>query len=388
MKDYTISTEEERKLLKGLNERQDADAVRMKRYLAMPDLSRTEGSPIKELIDKVKAVQGLKGFDDIKIPEVVPYDVNFDLFNYPPEHPARSKSDTYFVDEKNVLRTQTTVSWYYYLTSDFGKEKIKNNETIGVLSYGKVYRKDEIDRHHMNVFHQVDGWYIIPKEKGVINIKHLEDILIEIVQSVFGKDIKYRFNPDTFPYTDPSLEMEIFIPSGVEGKVEGKWIEVLGCGVVFPSVLDKLGVDSKNYTGWAFGFGLERLAIIGMELPDIRLLWSEDERVKKQLKLGQKYKEVSKYPPVVRDISFIVENDFVANNYFDLIRETVGENLIEEVKLLDKFENANKFGEGKISYTFRIIYRSLDRTLLSSEVDVLHKKLEEETKKIFLAIIR
>ncbi len=388
MKDYTISTEEEQKLLKDLDKRQDADAVRMRRYLAMPDLSRTDGSPIKELIDKVKAVQGLKGFDDIKIPEVVPYDVNFDLFNYPPDHPARSKSDTYFVDDKNVLRTQTTVSWYYYLTSDFGKEKIKNNEAIGVLSYGKVYRKDEIDRNHMNVFHQIDGWYIIPKEKGVINIKHLEDILIEIVQSVFGKDIKYRFNPDTFPYTDPSLEMEIFIPSEVEGEVGGKWIEVLGCGVVFPSVLDKLGVDSKNYTGWAFGFGLERLAIIGMELPDIRLLWSEDERVKKQLKLGQKYKEVSKYPPVVRDISFVVENTFVANNYFDLIRETIGENLIEEVKMLDKFENANKFGEGKISYTFRIVYRSLERTLLSSEVDALHKKLEEETKKIFLAIIR
>ncbi|NLE07450.1 MAG: hypothetical protein GX627_02460 [Parcubacteria group bacterium] len=380
MKNYTISTEEEKRLLKGLSERQDTDAVRMRRYLAMPDLSRTEGSPIKELIDRVKAVKGLEGFDDIKIPEVVPYDVNFDLFNYPPDHPARSKSDTYFVDEKNVLRTQTTVSWYYYLTSDFGKEKVKNNEAIGVLSYGKVYRKDEIDRNHMNVFHQIDGWYIIPKEKGVINIKHLEEILIEIVQSIFGKDIKYRFNPDTFPYTNPSLEMEI--------EVGGEWIEVLGCGVVFPSVLDKLGVDSQNYTGWAFGFGLERLAIIGMELPDIRLLWSEDERVKKQLKLGNKYKEVSKYPPIVRDISFIVDNVFVPNNYFDLIRETVGENIIEEVKLIDKFENVEKFGEGKISYTFRIVYRSLERTLLNTEVDVLHKKLEEETEKTFLAIIR
>ncbi|MEK7635079.1 MAG: hypothetical protein AAB446_01450 [Patescibacteria group bacterium] len=380
MAEYNISTKEEQELLKGLEKRDDADALRMKRYLSMPDLSRTDGSPIKALIDKAKNVEGLKGFDDIKIPEVVPYDVNFDLFNYPPDHPARSKSDTYFVDEKNVLRTQTTVSWYYYLTSDFGKEKIKNNESIGVISYGKVYRKDEIDRHHMNVFHQIDGWYIIPKEKGVINVEHLKDILVEIVQSVFGKDIKYRFNPDTFPYTDPSLEMEI--------EVGGKWIEVLGCGVVFPSVLEKLGVDSKNYTGWAFGFGLERLAIIGMELPDIRLLWSEDERVKKQLKLGVKYKEVSKYPPVVRDISFVVENTFIANNYFDLIRETVGENLIEEVKLLDKFENSAKFGEGKISYTFRIVYRSLDKTLLSLEVDTLHKKLEEETKKVFLANIR
>jgi len=380
MHEYKISTEEEQKLLKGLQKRDDADAVRMKRLLAMPDLSRTEGSPIKALIDKVKEVRGLKGFDDIKIPEVVPYDVNFDLFNYPPDHPARSKSDTYFVDDNNVLRTQTTVSWYYYLTSDFGKEKVKNNEAIGVISYGKVYRKDEIDRHHMNVFHQIDGWYIIPKEKGVINVKHLEDILIEIVQSVFGEDIKYRFNPDTFPYTDPSLEMEI--------QVNDKWIEVLGCGVVFPSVLEKLGVDSKNYTGWAFGFGLERLAIIGMELPDIRLLWSDDERVKKQLKLGQKYKEVSKFPPITRDISFIVGDDFIVNNYFDLIREVTGEDLIEEVKLLDTYKNEEKIGKNKTSYTYRIIYRSLEKTLTGTEVDAIHKKLEKETSEKFLANIR
>lgn len=380
-KQYVVSTEEEKKLLKELEKRTDADAVRMKRYLAMPDLSRTEGSPIHALVQKVKNdVEGLKGFDDIKIPEIVPVKESFDLFNFPPNHPARSRSDTYFVNNDQILRTHTTVSWYYYLTSDFGKEKVKNNEAIGVLSYGKVYRKDEIDRHHMNVFHQIDGWYIIPKEKGVINVEHLKEILVQIVQSVFGKDIKYRFNPDSFPYTDPSLEMEI--------EVGGKWLEVLGCGVVHSEVLEKLGVDSKNYTGWAFGFGLERLAIISMELPDIRLLWSEDERVKRQLKLGQKYKEVSKFPPVTRDISFLVNKEFVPNNYFDLIRETVGEDMIEEVKLLDKYENDEKFGKDKMSYAFRIIYRSLDHTLTGEEVDRLHKKLEAETTEKLLATIR
>lgn len=388
MAEYIISTKEKQDLLKELEERQDADAVRMKRYLAMPDLSRTEGSPIKALIDKIKNAEGLKNFDDIKVPEVVSVYECFDLFNFPPDHPARKKSDTYFINDDQILRTQTTVSWYYYLTSDFGKEKVKNNEAIGVLCYGKVYRKDEIDRNHMNVFHQIDGWYIIPKEKGVINVEHLKDILIQIVQSVFGEDIKYRFNPDSFPYTDPSLEMEIFIPSGVEGEAGGKWIEVLGCGVVHPEVLEKLGVDSKNYTGWAFGFGLERLAIISMELPDIRLLWSEDARVKKQLKLGTKYKEVSKYPPITRDISFVVPNSFIPNNYFDLIREVVGENLIEEVKLLDKYENEAKFGKNSVSYTYRIIYRSVDKTLTNEEIDVIHKKLEEQTKTVFLAIIR
>jgi phenylalanyl-tRNA synthetase alpha chain len=169
--------------------------------------------------------------------------------------------------------------------------------------------------------------------------------------------------------------------------VGGKWVEVLGAGVVKGSVLDKLGVDSNKYNGWAFGFGLERLAIISMDLPDIRLLWSTDERVKKQLKLGQKFVEVSKYPPITRDISFIVENTFVPNDYFDLVRDIAGD-LIEEVRLLDKYENAEKFGPGKVSYTYRVIYRSPDKTLKTEEVDPLQNKLYEETKKQFNAELR
>jgi len=376
---YKIKAEKENELLATLDKRDDVEAARIKRYLAMPDLSRTASSPINEIIERIKQVETLKDFDEIETPEIVPTGASFDLFNFPANHPARSKSDTYFVDDKNILRTHTTVCWYYYLMSDFGKAKVKNNEPIGVLSYGKVYRKDEIDRNHMNVFHQIDGWYIIPKEQGVINLEDLKKVLVEIIQSVFGKDIKYRFNPDTFPYTDPSLEMEIL--------KNDRWIEVLGCGVIQGGVLEKLGVDSKNYTGWAFGFGLERLAIMSMELPDIRLLWSEDPRVTKQLKLGNKFEEVSKYPAVVRDISFIVPKSFSPNDYFDLVRDTL-EDLAEEVELLDKYENAQKFGEDKISYAYRITYRSLDRTLTNAEVDVLHKKLEETTEKTFAAVIR
>src|SRR3989344_5433068 len=99
----------------------------------------------------------------------------------------------------------------------------------------------------------------------------------------------------------------------MEVEIGGKWVEVVGCGVVKGSVLEKLGVDPKNYTGWAFGFGLERLAIASMDLPDIRLLWSDDPRVKKQLQLGNKYVSVSKYPPITRDISFVVGSDFIPN---------------------------------------------------------------------------
>ncbi|HVY67416.1 MAG TPA: hypothetical protein VHA30_00755, partial [Patescibacteria group bacterium] len=190
---------------------------------------------------------------------------------------------------------------------------------------------------------------------------------------------KYRLNPDTFPYTNPSLEMEV--------EINGKWVEVVGCGVVKGSVLEKLGVDSASYTGWAFGFGLERLAIVSMELPDIRLLWSNDERVKKQLRLGQKFIEVSKYPPISRDISFIVDKSFVPNDYFDLIRE-IGGDLVEQVELLDKYENAAKFGPDRISYTYRVVYRSPERTLKNEEVEPLQKKLYDETHRIYHAELR
>jgi len=252
-------------------------------------------------------------------------------------------------------------------------------KSVGALSHGKVYRKDEIDRNHMNIFHQMDGWFLCERKEKTIGRSDLEEVLNKIVKTIFGQDIEYRFNPDTFPYTDPSLEIEV--------KIGDRWIEVLGAGVVKGEVLEKLGVDSNVWSGWAFGFGLERLAILSMDLPDIRLLWSEDERVKKQLKLGTKFQEVSKFPAAPRDISFIVSNSFVPNNYFDLIRD-IGGDLIEEVELLDKYENSEKFGADKASYTYRIIYRSMDRTLTSDEVEELHKKIEEETKKQFGAEIR
>jgi len=380
MKEQIISTEEEQKSLKDLEKRQDTDAQRIKRYLNMPDLSRTSGSPIAEIVNRIVSSSYFKNLDIIKTPEIVPADISFDLFDFPMDHPARSKSDTYYIDDKNILRTHTTVCWYYYLMMEEIKKRIAKNEPVGCFSFGKVYRKDEIDRNHMNVFHQIDGWYLIPKDIGTIGQKDLEEALGNIATAVFGSDIKYRLNKDTFPYTDPSLEMEV--------EIEGKWVEVVGCGVVKGTVLEKLGVDSKNYTGWAFGFGLERLAIVSMSLPDIRLLWSEDERVKKQLKLDQKYKEVSKYPPVTRDISFLVNKDFVPNNYFDLIRETIGEDMIEEVKLIDKYEDEAKFGKDIVSYAYRIIYRSLEKTLTSIEADQMHKKLEQKTAKTYGAKIR
>lgn len=374
-----IDLSEETRLKKELENRKDFEALRIRRYLSMPDLSRTEGSPIKEVVDRILASDYFKDLGTIQTPEIVPADISFDLFDFPPDHPARSKSDTYYIDDKNILRTHTTVMWYYFLQNEEIKKLISENKPVGCFSFGKVYRKDEIDSKHMNVFHQIDGWYLSPKTVKTITQTDLEESLGNIAKAVFGPSVKYRLNKDTFPYTDPSLEMEV--------DLNGKWVEVVGCGVVKGSVLDKLGVDSNNYTGWAFGFGLERLAIASMELPDIRLLWSEDARVKKQLKLGHKFVEVSKFPPVPRDISFIVNKDFVPNNYFDLIRE-LGGDLVEQVELMDKYENDAKFGADRMSYTYHIVYRSPERTLKSEEVDAIHNKLYEETKRVYNAELR
>ena len=277
------------------------------------------------------------------------------------------------------MRTHTTVMWYYFLIQEEIKNKIRNGESVGSLSHGKVYRRDEIDRSHMNVFHQIDGWYLCPKSIREITKEDLQDVLAKIARAIYGENVKYRFNEDTFPYTHPSIEMEI--------ERGGKWLEVLGAGVVKGTVLKNLGIDPEVYNGWAFGFGLERLAMISMELPDIRLLWSDDERVKKQLKLDNKFKEVSKFPGITRDISFVVDKNFTPNDYYDLVRD-LGKDLVEEVKLLDTFINAEKFGADRISYTFRVLYRSNERTLVSTEVDVIQNRLYQETKNRFNAEIR
>lgn len=373
-----INTEKQESLRGELESRIDAEATRMKRYLNMPDLSRTPGSPLCDIVERVKHVPSLAGLDVIEIPEIVPADITFDLFDFPADHVARSTSDTYYADAKNILRTHNTVSWYYYFNSPEIKAKYEQGEHLGALCYGKVYRKDEIDRRHMNVFHQIDGWKIIPDAEGKMPIDELKRVLSEVVETVFGKGTEYRFLDDTFPYTDPSTQIEVM--------VNGQWVEILGAGMIKPSVLKKMGIE--GYNGWAFGFGIERLAILSMELPDIRLLWSEDDRVNKQLVLGQKFKEVSKFPAVIRDISFVVDSaTYQPNVYFDLVRDVVGD-MAEEMALVDEYENAAKFGVGKKSYAYRVTYRSLDHTLTDTEVNDLHKKLEEETKKAFNALVR
>ncbi|MCI0597725.1 hypothetical protein L0Y34_01490 [Candidatus Parcubacteria bacterium] len=380
-----IDRSEEMRLRAELQKRTDPQALRMSRYLSLLDLSRTPGSPLYEITERTKKVPSLAQFDIIDIPELVPTNLMFDLFDFPADHPVRSTSDTYYVDDTTVLRPHDTVFWYYYLHHPDIKARIAHNESVGALCYGKVYRKDEVDSRHMNVFHQFGGWFIAP-DATPVTPDDLKKVLTEIAQGVFGPHALVRFNVDDFPYTDPSFEVELNVKgTAAEGPARGEWLEIMGCGMPKKSVLKKMGVE--GYHGWAFGFGIERLAIASMALPDIRLLWSTDERVKKQLVLGQPFKEVSKYPPVVRDISFVVTKEFVPNDYFDLVRDIAGD-VVEEVALIDRYENDEKFGKDNVSYAYRITYRSIERTLTGEEVDALHTKLEESTKTTYGATVR
>src|SRR3989338_9733411 len=226
---YEISLTEEKALIEGLKKRTDIEAMRIKRYLSMPDLSRTIGSPIKEIVDKTLKVKSLEGLDVIKIPEIISVDILFDLFNMPPEHPARSKSDTYYVDEKHVLRTHDTVFWYYYLNLPEIKERIARKEPIGAICFGKVYRKDEIDRTHMNIFHQIGGLYLVPDGKMTLSPDDMKKVLSDVARAAFGEKVNFRFYDHNFPYTDPSFEME--------AEVGGKWVEMLGSGMARSGVL-------------------------------------------------------------------------------------------------------------------------------------------------------
>ncbi len=380
-RNYLIAEDgESKQFLRELNQRKDVSAQRIKRLLALPDLARKENSPLKFIIDKILAMDMFKGFDVIEIPEIVSVRDNFDLLNAPALHPSRKETDTYYVSKDYVLRTQTTVMWPFYLQKEEGRKKLEQEGEVGLLSYGKVFRKDEIDRNHYPIFHQIDGLYICKKEKKVIGLAELQEVLKAITYAIYGDSVEFRFLEDVFPFTDPSTQIEI--------KQAEKWLEIVGAGVVHAKVLSNLGIDPDVYNGWAFGFGLERIAMAKMKIPDIRIFWSDDPRITSQFKdINSQYKEVSKFPMTYRDISFIVDRSTSLNNYYEIIRD-FAENLIEEVKLVDEYEDEQKFGKDKKSYTFRIVYRSPERTLTNEEVNQIQDRIIKETREELGAVIR
>ncbi len=379
MRKIVIEDKEEKKLIEELNNRNDIKAERIKRLLALPDLTKKENSPVKILFDQIINLPRFEGFDIVEFPKIITVDQCFDLLNTPKDHPSRRETDTYYVDKEYLLRTQMTAFWSFYLKDKEVLEKLEKDGEIKALSPGIVYRKDEIDRSHYPAFHQIDGLLICKKEKKIITQEDLKDVQIDLAKGIFGPDIEYKFLEDTFPYTIESLEMDI--------KFNGEWMEVNGAGLVNPVVMEKFGLDPEIYNGWAFGFG-ERLAMIKMEIPDIRILWSNDPRITNQFKdINSKFTEVSKFPATVRDISFVIDKNINLNNYYEIVRDYAND-LIEEVKLLDEYENEEKFGQDKKSYTFRIVYRSSERTLTNEEINKIQEEIRKKTEQDLSAVLR
>ncbi len=367
-------------LTKELEARTDIKAERIKRLLRFPDLTKKENSPVKILVDQIIDLPRFEDFYLVDFPRIVTVADNFNVLNTPKDHPSRRESDTYYITEKDILRTQTTTMWPYCLRDKDVLEVLKKDGEFGALSTGIVFRKDEIDRKHFPAFHQIDGLYICKKDKKIITQRDLELVEEDIVKTLFGKNVEFRFLVDSFPFTDPSVQIEV--------KFNNDWLEIVGSGLVHTQVLKNFGIDPEIYNGWAFGFGIERLAMIKMGITDIRILWSDDPRITSQFKdINSKYKEVSKYPEIARDISFIIDKNINLNNYYEIVRD-FAENLIEEVKLLDSYEDDAKFGKDKKSYTFRIVYRSPERTLTNEEINKIQEEIREETVKELKAELR
>ena len=228
--------------------------------------------PMYSVLDEIKEIFINMGFEIMDGPEVEEADYNFTKLNTPDDHPAREWSDTFYLDpdSKTLLRTQTSPM------------QIRAMETYGVpirmISPGRVYRKDEVDATHSPMFHQIEGLVV---DRG-ITMADLKGTLNAVIREIYGPETKTRFRPHHFPFTEPSCEVDIQCHKcGGKGcptcKGEG-WIEVLGAGMVHPKVLSGCGVDPDEYSGFAFGMGLERLAMGQFKISDLRLIFENDMR--------------------------------------------------------------------------------------------------------------
>ena len=338
-------------------------------------------------------------FDSIS--PVVTTEQNFDSLLVPPDHITRSRSDNYYINRAHVLRAHTSAHQRDLIRMGFDR----------FLVTGDVYRRDEIDATHYPVFHQMEGvrlfnryelfstsecpdeLHLFESEPSLIvetvdkqavhtmdavkltelNLKHT---LTDLVKELFGPETETRWVTAYFPFTHPSFELEI--------KFKAKWLEVLGSGVMRQPILDSSGAQDK--IGWAFGLGLDRLTMLLFQIPDIRLFWSADSRFLDQFctvtldpRTNIIFRPFSKYPLCYKDIAFWLpkNGEYVENDFFELVR-SVGGDLVEKVELKDRFCHPHS---GRISYMYRVMYCSMERSLTNEEINALQDTLRDSVTK-------
>ena len=225
-------------------------------------------------LEEVERIFVGMGYEVVEGPEVE-YDLyNFEKLNIPKGHPARDEQDTFYINDSILLRSQTSPVQARVME--------KQKPPIRMIAPGRVFRSDEVDATHSPSFHQIEG-LVIDKH---ITFADLKGTLAEFARELFGEDTKVKFRPHHFPFTEPSAEVDVScFKCGGKGcrfcKGSG-WIEILGCGMVHPHVLEMCGIDPEEYTGFAFGVGLERIALLKYEIDDMRLLYENDIRFLKQ----------------------------------------------------------------------------------------------------------
>jgi len=218
---------------------------------------------ITQTINELLEIFGRMGFSVAYGPEVEDEWHNFIALNIPPEHPARDPLDNFYIDDNTLLRSQTSTIQIRVMED--------NKPPIRVVAPGRVYRPDTVDATHMYMFHQLEA-LVVDEDISMVDMKTSID---QFIHAFLGADAKWRFRPSFFPFTEPSGEVDLL---WVDKKGKEDWIEMGGCGMVDPNVFDAVGIDSEKYTGWAFGFGIERLAMRKYGITDIRLLFENDLR--------------------------------------------------------------------------------------------------------------
>lgn len=232
--------------------------------------------PITATIREIGEIFGEMGFSIAEGPELEDAWHNFDALNVPKDHPARDMQDTFWLPDGMVMRTHTSPVQVRWMES--------HQPPIRIIVPGKVYRNEATDMTHEAQFYQVEGLVV----DETINLAHLKGTLAEFFGKFFGGSVEVRLRPSFFPFTEPSVEVDMRLTGeDVTEKLKNKWIEVMGAGMVNPKVLNAAGIDSRKYQGFAFGGGVERLAMLKWGIDDVRLFHNGDLRLVTQFKVDE-----------------------------------------------------------------------------------------------------
>ena len=233
--------------------------------------------PLTIVTNEIKEIFNRIGFSPVFGPEVDTDYYNFEALNIPKNHPARDMQDTFYINSELLLRTHTSSTQIHYMEN--------NDPPLRIISPGRVYRNEDISVKSYCLFHQIEGLYV---DKNV-SFSDLKSTLDYFAKTMFGKDVKVRFRPSFFPFTEPSAEMDIYW--GLETEADYRvtkgtgWLEILGCGMVDPNVFKSVGYNSKKWKGFAFGMGIERIAMIKYGISDIRKFYQGNIKFLEQFKI-------------------------------------------------------------------------------------------------------